>query len=193
MKRTSMAAIVAALVAAGVFAGGISARQMPPDVAFPGSSLTRTQIVEKLTSDTPGTKISSARGKEVYDAACAGCHIFGEIGTAVGPDLTTLSSRFRKADVLDSILWPSKTISDQYAVTVFELTDGTIESGVIIRETGNAVAIKNGDHLDKPLVLALSRVKERTESTVSLMPENLVAAYSLDDIDSLVAFVLGAK
>jgi putative heme-binding domain-containing protein len=184
--------VCAAVTAAGAFAVGVSA-QAPPDVPMPGSKMTRQQVLDKLASDAPGTTVSVARGKEIFEAACASCHIFGDIGTSVGPDLTTLSSRFGRRDVLDSILWPSRTISDQYAVTVFEMEDGTFESGVIIRETGNAVVIKNADHLDRPLPIALSRVKERTESTVSLMPENLLADYSLDDIDSLVTFVRGGE
>jgi len=174
----------------GVSGTALSARQ---DEAMPGSKLTRQQIVDKLTSTAPGTKVSVDRGKLVYEEICAACHIFGDTGTSVGPDLTTLSSRFRKADVLDSVLWPSKTISDQYAVTVFELTDGTYASGVIIREDARAVYLKNAEYLDRPLPIALARIKERTESTVSLMPEGLVAERTLDDIDSLVAYVLGGK
>lgn len=172
---------------------GVSALGAAQEEAMPGSKMTRQQVLDRLSSTTPGTKISLERGKQVYEEVCAACHIFGETGTSVGPDLTTLSSRFAKRDVIDSILWPSKTISDQYAVTVFELTDGTYASGVVIREDARAVYLKNAEYLDRPLPLALGRIKERTESTVSLMPEGLVATHSLDDIDSLVAYVLGAK
>lgn len=178
------------LLTIGVFGAPVSARQ---DDAMPGSKLTRQQLVDQLTSGAPGTKVSIDRGRQIYEEICAGCHIFGDIGTSVGPDLTTLSGRFRKADVLDAVLWPSKTISDQYAVTVFELTDGTYASGVVIREDARAVYLKNAEYLDRPLPIALPRIKERTESTVSLMPEGLVANRTADDIDSLVAYVLGGK
>lgn len=195
IRRLLVAGATFSITVAMVAAVGIApaARQVVAEEPMPGSQMTRQQVIDKLASDAPGTKVSAARGKELYESVCAGCHIFGETGTAVGPDLTTLASRFGRREVLDSILWPSRTISDQYAVTVFEMTDGSFESGVVIRETGNAVAIKNGDHLETPLVIALARVKERTESTVSLMPENLVAAYTLDDIDSLVTYVRGGK
>src|SRR5690606_27271151 len=182
---------VSAMVVAGVVVA--AAAQEPPDVPMPGSKMTRQQVLDKLASETPGTTVSVARGKEIYEAVCASCHIFGDIGTSVGPDLTTLASRFGRRDVLDSILWPSRTISDQYAVTVFEMEDGTYESGVIIRETGNAVVIKNADHLDRPLAIALARVKDRTESSVSLMPDNLMADHTLDEIDSLLTYVLGGS
>lgn len=190
ISLTATLALGATLVAAAWSTARTSA-QAPADVAMPGSKMTRQEVLDKLASDAPGTKVSAERGKQLYEELCAGCHIFGDAGTSVGPDLTTLASRFGRRDVLDSIMWPSRTISDQYAVTVFEMTDGTFESGVIIRETATAVAIKNADNLDRPRVIGLNQVKERTESTVSLMPENLVANLSLDDIDSLVTYVRG--
>jgi putative heme-binding domain-containing protein len=195
-QRTSLlagASFGALLFTAGVLTADWSARQVPADVAMPGSSMTRQQVMDRLTSTTPGTTVSGPRGQEIYEAVCAACHIFGDTGTSIGPDLTTLSSRFRRADVLEAMLWPSRTISDQYAVTVFELTDGTIESGVIIREDSRAVYLKNADHLERPLPIALGRIAERTESTVSLMPEHLLAPYTLDEIDSLVTYMLGGS
>lgn len=181
------------LLAVSLSPAALSARQDPPEEAMPGSKMNRQQVLEKLTSAEPGTKVSLERGRQLYEELCAACHIFGDTGTSVGPDLTTLSSRFGKRDVLDSILWPSRTISDQYAVTIFELTDGTYASGVIIREDARAVYLKNAEFLERPLPIALGRIKERTESTVSLMPEGLTAELSLDDIDSLVAYSLGGR
>lgn len=181
------------LLAVSLSPAALSARQDPPEEAMPGSKMNRQQVLEKLTSAEPGTKVSLERGRQLYEELCAACHIFGDTGTSVGPDLTTLSSRFGKRDVLDSILWPSRTISDQYAVTIFELTDGTYASGVIIREDARAVYLKNAEFLERPLPIALGRIKERTESTVSLMPEGLMAELSLDDIDSLVAYSLGGR
>lgn len=170
-----------------------AASQDPPEEAMPGSKMTRQQVLEKLSSPGAGTLVSAERGRALFEERCATCHIFGDIGASVGPDLTTLSSRFGKHDVLDSILWPSRTISDQYAVTIFELTDGTYASGVVIREDARAVYLKNAEYLDRPLPVALGRIKERSESTVSLMPEGLVADLSLDDIDSLVKYSLGGR
>lgn len=170
-----------------------AASQDPPEEAMPGSKMTRQQVLEKLSSPGAGTLVSAERGRALFEERCATCHIFGDIGASVGPDLTTLSSRFGKRDVLDSILWPSRTISDQYAVTIFELTDGTYASGVVIREDARAVYLKNAEYLDRPLPVALGRIKERSESTVSLMPEGLVADLSLDDIDSLVKYSLGGR
>lgn len=190
MRLAFLTTLLVTLAATGSVVG---ARQDPAEEPMPGSQMTRQQVVDRLTSPTPGTSVSTARGRQLYEEICAPCHIFGDTGASVGPDLTTLASRFRKGDVLDSILWPSRTISDQYAVTVLELVDGTYASGVIVREDARAVYLKNADYLERPLPVALGSIQNRGESTVSLMPEGLVAALSVDDIDSLVAYVLGGQ
>ena len=55
------------------------------------------------------------RGAAVFAKAnCIKCHRFGERGESVGPDLTCVSRRFQKKEILESILFPSQVISDQY-------------------------------------------------------------------------------
>ena len=192
MRKLQTAVAVALAFACMVFVViGVRAQDAnPADAPYSGSKMTRQQIIDKLTSEAPGTTVSQEKGKEMFMKVCAGCHIHGEVGTAVGPDLTTLASRFRKRDTLDSIMWPSRTISDQYAVTMLEMADGTFQSGVIIREDRNYLYVKNAENLERPLPVPLANIKERTESTVSLMPEGLMEPLTLDEIDSLVAYVL---
>jgi putative heme-binding domain-containing protein len=112
------------------------------------------------------------------------------MGKDVGPDLTTISSRFKKNDVLDSILWPSKVISDQYQPEMFELTDGKIVTGLIVRETAAAVLVRTAEAPEKPVAVPKAQIANRATSTVSLMPEGLVDTISHKQIADLVAFVL---
>ena len=129
------------------------AAQAPPDVPFAGSKMTRTEVLAQLIGADPGTTPSVADGKALYQKTCAACHVLGDSGGSIGPDLTTLASRFSKRDILRSILWPSETISDQYTVTMVALTDGTYESGLIFREDATNLYIKNADHPDRPLAI----------------------------------------
>jgi len=187
--REQLAAVGVALLV--VAATAPLSAQDPPEEAYPGSGMTRPEIIEQLSGAERGTTALPGRGREIYEEVCAACHTFGETGNAVGPDLTTLSSRFGRRDVLDAILYPSKTISDQYAVEIFTLDDGSYASGVVVRETPQAVFLRTLDALDTPFPILQRRITAREPSTVSLMPEALVAGYSLDEIDSLVAYVLG--
>jgi putative heme-binding domain-containing protein len=197
VNKNSLAVFMAIALGCGAVASGVlqarAAAQVAAESVYSGSKMTRPQIMDKLASPQPGTTVSLEKGRALFEKLCAGCHIFGETGASVGPDLTTLASRFGRRDVLDAILWPSKTISDQYAVTVLQLADGTYASGVIVREDRQYLYLKNAEYIERPLPVAAANVKERTESTVSLMPEGLVEPLTLDEIDSLVRYSLSGR
>lgn len=153
-----------------------------------GAKLTREEIFE-FQNKQEGVGSAEA-GRPIFEKQCAICHRFGEMGKDVGPDLTTIASRFKKTDVLESILWPSKIISDQYQSEMFELDDKTIVSGVIVRETPAAVFVRTAESPERPVMLQKAKITTRAASTVSLMPEGLLDAYTQEDIANLLAFVL---
>src|SRR5688500_8341204 len=100
---------VSTLAACACLGAAIVSGQQPPAGQAAGPKLTPEQILEHQTKLT--APVSPELGRPLFDKQCATCHRFGGIGTDVGPDLTTIASRFKKADLLESILWPSKIIS----------------------------------------------------------------------------------
>jgi putative heme-binding domain-containing protein len=156
-----------------------------------GQTLTPEEIFDLQSKDErPG---SPDAGRPIFEKVCASCHRFGEaIGKDLGPDLTTIASRFKKRDVLEAILWPSKVISDQYKSEMFQLKDGKVVAGVIVRENANNVFLRTADNPDRPLAVPKAEIADRAESTVSLMPAGLVDGYNQTDISNLLAFVLAA-
>jgi putative heme-binding domain-containing protein len=169
-------------LALAVVAGGGPGAQTP--TATPQS---REQLLETHMKDEKSG--SAEAGRAIYEKLCAGCHRFGAIGKDVGPDLTTLTSRFKRRDILEAILWPSKIISDQYQSEMLELSDGSIVTGVLVRENASALLIRTGEQPDKPVVVTKARITNRAPSTVSLMPEGLLDAATHDEIANLLAFV----
>jgi putative heme-binding domain-containing protein len=166
-----------------------AATQQPPPAAQPaGPKLSPEAIFEHQNKQEGGG--SAGAGRPIYEKMCAACHRFGELGKDVGPDLTTIASRFKKKDVLESILWPSKIISDQYQSEMFELSDGSVVTGVIVRESAIAVMVRTSDNPDRPVQVPKAKIANRATSTVSLMPEGLLEGYTQDDIANLLAFVL---
>jgi putative heme-binding domain-containing protein len=134
---------------------------------------------------------SPEAGRPLYEKVCASCHRFGEaIGRDVGPDLTTIVSRFKRRDVLESILWPSKVISDQYKAEMFELKDGSVVTGVIVRENAASAFVRTAESPEKPVAIPKAQIANRAESTVSLMPPGLLDGYSQADISNLLAFIM---
>ena len=166
-----------------VLSNGAAPRAQAP--AAP--QVSREQLLETHSKDEKSG--SAEAGRPVFEKLCAGCHRFGAIGKDVGPDLTTLTSRFKRRDILESILWPSKIISDQYQAEMIELTDGGVVTGMLVRENATALLIRTGENPDKPVVVTKARVANRVTSTISLMPEGLIEPLPHDEIANLLAFV----
>jgi len=155
----------------------------PPAAAQEVAPVRRMPDPPKLTGNVKS-------GQEIYEKVCAACHRIGELGKDVGPDLTTLASRFKRNDVLDSIVFPSKTISDQYEMIMIETENGDIYSGMVVLETATRLQLRTKDTLDRPLTIPVASIKERRKATISMMPEGLLDAYTEQQVEDLIAFVL---
>ena len=145
-------------------------------------------VVEKaLTS-----KRNFDRGRSLFGAAnCFACHRFASEGGAQGPDLTGVSGRFSVRDLLESIVEPSKEISDQYAAVMIATTDGKLITGRIVNLDGNRLHVMT-DMLDpnKQAVVDHSRVESMQLSKISMMPEGLLDTFKKDEIADLFAYML---
>ena len=55
------------------------------------------------------------RGRKLFrEVLCSHCHRRGSAGGVVGPDLSSVGSRFSRRDILTSILDPSRVVAEQY-------------------------------------------------------------------------------
>ncbi len=140
--------------------------------------------------DDAGKGRNFERGKEAFAAAqCLACHRFGNEGGAIGPDITAVSSRFARADVLSSILEPSKVISEQYQNTTVFKKDGDDVTGRLLEETGAMLVLLTDPLKNTKVEVKSSEVKERRPSKLSPMPEGLVNVLTKEDILDLLAYI----
>ena len=68
--------------------------------------------------------------------------------------------------------------------------DGDIISGLVLKENARAVTIATSDHPEAPVEVLKSKIQERAKSTTSMMPENLLDAYTPEQISGLIALLL---
>ena len=118
---------------------------------------------------------------------CANCHVFGSIGLGGGPDLSTVTSRFRRRDILESIMYPSKVVSDQYTGVDVEMKDGEFYSGMVAGETPLKLTLITaaGERVE----LRKRDIRDRSVSLMSIMPDGLLDTMSLGDLVALVQFL----
>ncbi len=130
------------------------------------------------------------RGREVFTAAqCAQCHRFSNAGGAVGPELTAISSRYGHKDILESILEPSKVISEQYINTVLIKKDGDDVTGRIVEENDKQLVVVTNPLTQAKVTVAKSDIQTRMPSKVSPMPEGLMNTFTQDEILDVIAYI----
>lgn len=132
------------------------------------------------------------RGRNLFGAAsCAGCHRFANDGGAAGPDLTGVAGRFSTRDLLESIVVPSKVISDQYGAITVATSDGKVVTGRIVNLHGDTMSI-NTNMLDPTAQVNIDRktIEETKPSPVSMMPEGLLNTLHKDELLDLLAYLL---
>lgn len=132
-----------------------------------------------------------AVGKAAFQATqCARCHRFKNDGGGVGHDLTGVGNRFSNRDLLESIILPSKVISDQYASKTVVTTEGQTFTGLVgLQPDGSASVFQsNGQTVSVPK----DQIDEIVPSPVSTMPEGLVSVLTKEEILDLIAYLRAA-
>ncbi len=133
---------------------------------------------------------SFASGKATFATAqCLACHRFGNEGGAVGPELTAVSSRFTHRDILESILEPSKVLSEQYMNAIVTKKDGDEVIGRIAEENDQKVVVIVNPLTPVRVEVMKSDIEKRTLSKVSPMPEGLVNTFTKEEILDLIAYM----
>jgi putative heme-binding domain-containing protein len=132
------------------------------------------------------------RGRALFAATkCFSCHRFNDEGGGLGPDLSGVAGRFSTRDLLESIVLPSKVISDQYEAVTIATSSGRVITGRIVNLAGEMLMIST-DMLDPNKMSGVRRgdVQEMKASPVSMMPEGLLNTLDRDEILDLVAYLL---
>jgi putative heme-binding domain-containing protein len=146
-----------------------------------------TPVVEKGLSGR-----NYDRGRALFSAVgCFGCHRYDNEGGSIGPDLTGVGGRFSPRDLLESIVQPSKEISDQYGAVVIATADGRVVTGRIVNLHGDNLQILT-DMLNPNALTSVNQtqIEEMKPSPVSMMPEGLLNSLNRDEILDLLAYLL---
>jgi putative heme-binding domain-containing protein len=149
---------------------------------------TMADLVPSLAEAAAGRNFR--RGREAFTTTqCILCHKFGTEGGAVGPDITGAASRFNRRDLLETIIEPSKVISDQYQNITVTKKNGDEVTGRLIEENEQRLVLLANPLTTDRTELKKSDVAKRTPSKLSPMPEGLVNTLTKEEILDLLAYI----
>jgi len=126
------------------------------------------------------------RGHALFVKLCSNCHrLFGE-GQTIGPDLTG-SHRDNLDYLLENLLDPSGVVPADFRMSVVELKDGRVLTGVVVQQTERVLLVQTQQErvpIDRQQVQAIQPTNQ------SLMPDNLLQGLSVEEVRDLLGYLM---
>jgi putative heme-binding domain-containing protein len=132
----------------------------------------------------------SRRGAIVFGLptlACLSCHQVGDTGGKVGPELTKVGACIPPEEIVESLLWPNRTVKPEFKAVSITTLAGRNLRGVVRKETPQELTII--DSTGKTETISKDDIESKQEIG-SLMPEGLTAALTPEQRRDLIRYLL---
>ncbi|MFT4688540.1 MAG: putative membrane-bound dehydrogenase-like protein [Limisphaerales bacterium] len=146
----------------------------------------RAKVLEKyraaLTLDG-----DPAKGEAVYQLACMPCHKLREKGIVdLAPNLAVVAD-WESERILTNIIDPNRDVAPEYMEYVAETKSGDVLTGRVVAENDSGITIRMADNSSRDIPRA--DIKTLTNSGRSLMPDGLEAAFTVQSLADLIAYL----
>jgi putative heme-binding domain-containing protein len=129
------------------------------------------------------------RGRSLFfSVGCGSCHRLNQYGGDVGPDLTTVASRFNAQRILEKIVDPNLVVADQYLASEVRLNNGQVLMGLPV-ESGDTVTVHPRDPKADAVTVPRSQVVSIQRTQVSVMPPGLINVLSEEELRDFMAYL----
>jgi putative membrane-bound dehydrogenase-like protein len=135
-------------------------------------------------------KGDAVKGRALFAERCVSCHRAEGQGFQLGPDLVTVKTTGREKLLLNFID-PNKEVAPQYLTFNLETKDGESYSGLIVSDTTAGVTLRQA--FGKEDVIARANIKSMRSPGQSLMPEDLQAGLTPQQVADLLEFIEGLQ
>ena len=148
-------------------------------------------------SSKPELSDAAKRGRELFfdlnrEQRCGLCHRIGDWGRAIGPNLAQAAVGKSPAELAAAIKRPYATIAFGYQRTTVKTTAGEAVSGVLRGRNDSALRLYDTSVLPPPLrTFQAAQVESVSESERSSMPSSNELGYSDEEVQAIIAYLLG--
>lgn len=125
------------------------------------------------------------------DVACVRCHSIRGVGGNIGPDLSMIGKKASRDNLFESIIYPDKAVADQFVQWNVLDQKGVTITGLLVEETKDYLVIR--DALGKDTRIAAADVDQRAKNPKSIMPGDLLAFMTEQDLVDVVEYLATLK
>ncbi len=128
-------------------------------------------------------------GHDLFASAqCSSCHQFNGMGQGIGPDLTSVSSRFSIREMIEATIDPHKSVASRYQAQTVITEDGQQLTGLVVDEKNSPYVVMTSD--GRMVKVERDEVEDIRKSKLSHMPEGLLNELSLSQVADLFAYLV---
>lgn len=132
------------------------------------------------------------RGRELFlRQSCNACHTYAAGQVPKGPHLVDIGKRYKREELIESIINPSAKIAQGFDTYVFATEDGKIYTGFVTGEGAEAVRIRQSNGVE--VVIPQSQIEERAKQSQSMMPQQVAGNLTPEELADLLAWLESLK
>ena len=142
-------------------------------------------VVTQRAAAAPG---DAAKGLLLFkQQSCINCHTFANGQQPKGPHLVDIGKRYKRAELLESILQPSKKLAQGFDTWAIALDDGKVYTGFVVLESAETVTVRDATGISHEL--HQQNIEDRVKQEISMMPLGIVANLSPEQLADLIAYL----
>ena len=164
-------------------------KEPPIDPKKPLIASLAYEDVVKQTEPLPG---DAKYGQRLFSRqGCVACHAVSQTEPIKGPLLLDIAKRYKRHELIESIVKPNAKIAQGFETQFFVTSDGKVHDGFVVRESGNEIELRNVAGIST--VLKKDDIEERGKREISIMPQGMVDKLNTEQLAALLAYLESLK
>lgn len=154
----------------------------------PRKPLIAAMAYDDVVARTESLKGDAKYGQRLFSRqGCVACHAVSATEPVKGPLLLDIAKRYRRAELIESIVRPSAKIAQGFESQFFVTVNGKVHDGFVVRESGEEIELRNVAGLST--VLKKDDIEERGRTDRSVMPLGMVDKLNVDQLAAILAYL----
>ncbi|MBS0207164.1 MAG: discoidin domain-containing protein [Planctomycetes bacterium] len=147
---------------------------------------------EDLVSQTEPMKGDAKYGQRLFSRqGCVACHTVSQSEPIKGPLLLDIAKRYKRHELIESIVKPSAKIAQGFESQYFATSEGKVYEGFVVRESGEEIELRNVAGIS--IILKKDDIEERGKRDISVMPLGLVDKLNAEQLAAILAYLESLK
>src|SRR5262249_26320740 len=147
--------LILRLTGASVVFGAALIAAIAQDVGLEGRLKSEAAAALAVAARGEGDAARGAIGFHQPHTTCTKCHAFDGSSSGLGPDLTSLPKETTDAQLVESLLEPSKTIRKGFELVTVAMSDGRTLTGLVVESNDQRIVLR--DPAQSGQVIAIGR------------------------------------